>query len=132
VVDLGLFVVAGLAFGFSSLAVEGTADGRLAVEVQTGPVAVFVVLVGDLGAIRQGDGFQAVAAGVAVADAVLVLMVFGDLAVIRPGPSQPAIGAGGVAAASVVVVLVVAGDRDAVFALAGLGGDATAFVPFRG
>ncbi len=132
VVDLGLFVVAGLAFGFSALAVEGAADGRLAVDVQAGPVAMFVVLVGDLGAVRQGDGFQAVAAGVAVADAVLVLVVVGDLAVVGPGPAQPAVGAGRVAAAAVVVVLIVAGDRGTVLALAGLGDDAAAVVPFQG
>src|SRR5690554_5499557 len=73
------------------------------------------------GAVGQVDRFYPATGAVSVGGFILVLMVFGDLAKGAIDPVQLAVGAAGVGAAAKGVVAVLAGDRFAVFALAGLG-----------
>src|SRR5690554_215030 len=73
------------------------------------------------GAVGQVDRFYPATGAVSVGGFILVLMVFGDLAKGAIDPVQLAVGAAGVGASAKGVVAVLAGDRFAVFALAGLG-----------
>src|SRR5690554_1354315 len=75
----------------------------------------------DGGAVGQLDRFYPATGAVAVGGFILVLMVFGDLAEGVIDPVQLAVRAAGVGASANGVVAVLAGDRFAVFALAGLG-----------
>src|SRR5690554_6155081 len=75
----------------------------------------------DGSAVGQFDLFYPATGAVSVGGFVLVLMVFGDLAEGVIDPVQLAVGAAGVGASAKGIVAVLAGDRFAVFALAGLG-----------